>query len=76
MADGLNFVTYDLSGRLLRWRDNSGVVHAVETVPSRAPRSIRAWWTRCGSWNISRSEAWGGCDELTCSACRVIERGI
>jgi hypothetical protein len=76
MADGLDFVTCDLSGRLLRWRDNSDVVHAVETARSSARPRISAWWTRCGRWTIARSEAWGGGDDLTCPACRTIERDI
>jgi hypothetical protein len=72
-----NLVTHDINGRPLRWRDEKGVMHAVELAPPRPDsRAIGAWWTRCGSWNISRTEAWGGQDSLTCKSCSAIERGI
>ena len=72
-----NLVTHDLNGRPLRWRDEKGVTHAVELSPPRAEiANIGAWWTRCGSWNIARTEAWGGQDKLTCKSCLAIERGI
>jgi hypothetical protein len=76
MANGRKLVTHDINGRPLRWRDHKAVVHAVELAPPTSNVGIGAWWTRCGQWNISRSEAWGGRDdEVTCPACRTIERG-
>ena len=72
-----NLLTHDINGRPLRWRDGQGVTHAVELSPPRADNGvIGSWWTRCGGWNISRSEAWGGQDKLTCQSCSAIERGI
>jgi hypothetical protein len=72
-----NLVTHDINGRPLRWRDAEGVTHAVELSPPRLEKdAIGAWWTRCGHWNISRTEAWGGDDSLTCPSCTAIERGI
>ena len=76
MPSNRNLVTHDINGRPLRWRDVKGVVHAVELAPASADSVIGSWWTRCGSWNISRSEAWGGHDDLSCPSCRTIERGI
>ena len=76
MPERRNFITQDINGRPLRWRDVKGVVHAVELAPASPDGVIGTWWTRCGAWNISRSEAWGGADELTCPSCRTIERGI
>jgi hypothetical protein len=76
MVNGRRLVTHDIIGRPLRWRDQKAVVHAVELAPSPSDVGIGAWWTRCGQRNIARSEAWGGGDDLTCPACRTIERGI
>jgi hypothetical protein len=70
------FVTRDLDGRLLRWRDPAGVLHAVELAPAASYLGVGAWWSRCGRWPISRSEAWGANDEVACPACRTIEYGI
>lgn len=71
-----NLVTHDINGRPLRWRDDSGVTHAVELSPPHPESAVGAWWTRCGGWNIARTEAWGGQDKLTCQSCSAIERGI
>jgi hypothetical protein len=77
MTNSRNLVTHDVNGRPLRWRDESGVTHAVELAPPRPDTdTLGAWWTRCGAANISRSEAWGGDDDLTCKSCAAIERGI
>jgi hypothetical protein len=75
-ATKLYLQTHDHEGRLLRWRDSAGLVHAVEHAVADAPGGIDVWWTRCGRWNVARGEAWGGEDELSCPACRVIEQGI
>jgi hypothetical protein len=69
-------VTRDADGRPLRWRDKEGVLHAVEQAPRSELFSVASWWTRCGAWHIPNSVAWSGCEEPTCSSCRVIERGI
>ena len=72
-----NLVTHDINGRPLRWCDDKGVTHAVELSPPRPDSNdIGVWWTRCGAWNISRAEAWGGHDKLSCQSCLAIERGI
>jgi hypothetical protein len=76
MPGSKNFVTHDINGRPLRWRDHEGTVHAVELSPPGAQGAIGAWWTRCGGWNISRSEASGSHEELSCRSCAAIERGI
>jgi len=76
MTNGNKLVTHDFNGRPLRWRDPKSTVHAVELAPPPSDVGIGTWWTRCGQWNISRSEAWGGADDVTCSVCRAIERGI
>ena len=77
MPTARNLVPHDVDGRPLRWRDVKGVTHAVELTPAAAnDGAIGAWWTRCGAWNIDRTEAWGGEDRLTCRSCSAIERGI
>jgi hypothetical protein len=74
--DGRRVVTHDLNGRPLRWRDDRGVIHAVEFSPPSTQGGVGAWWTRCGAANISRTEAWGSPNEITCAACRKIEAGV
>lgn len=76
MASERKLFTRDINGRPLRWSDPGGVIHAVELALPVSDAGIGAWWTRCGQWNISRSEAWGSEAEVTCPACRTIERGI
>lgn len=76
MPNAPALITRDMDGRPLRWRDKEGVLHAVEQAPRSELFSVSAWWTRCGHWHIPNTAAWGACDEPTCSACRVIERGI
>jgi hypothetical protein len=66
-------ITQDAYGRPLRWRDRQGVVHAVEQCPKDEPANVASCWTRCGGWNISRAQAWGGQDKLTCQSCWAIE---
>lgn len=74
MTDGRKLVTRDINGRPLRWRDDRGVIHAVEYTPPSTPGgSPGAWWTRCGAANISRTEAWGSPSNLTCLTCIKIE---
>jgi hypothetical protein len=72
----LHLQTRDHGGRLLRWRDPAGVVHAVEHAVAGEPGGIDVLWTRCGRWNVALGTARGGDDDLSCSACRVIEQGI
>ena len=76
MQNAPTLVTRDMTGRPLRWRDSEGVLHAVEQAPRAQSFNVASWWTRCGVWHIPNSVAWGACDEPTCSACKVIERGI
>jgi hypothetical protein len=76
MPTARNLATHDVDGRPLRWRDMKGVTHAVELTPAAANDSVGSWRTRCGGWNIDRSESWGGDDRLTCQSCSAIERGI
>jgi hypothetical protein len=78
MAASHILITRDENGRPLRWRDWLGVVHAVERAPptpiaNDSDFPVEVWWTRCGSWLISRGSAWAGHDELTCGSCRAIE---
>ena len=76
MPNTLKLITRDLDGRPLRWRDKAGVLHAVEQAPRTDLSTVPAWWTRCGSWHIPNSVAWGGSEDLTCPSCRIIEHGI
>jgi hypothetical protein len=69
-------VTRDVNGRLLRWRDKSDIVHAVELAPPAGRLAIGAWWTRCGANQISLHDAWGEDEEVTCPSCITIERGM
>lgn len=74
MANDRKLITHDINGRPLRWRDDRGVIHAVEYTPSDS-NGAGAWWTRCGAANISRTEAWGSPSDLTCLSCTKIEAG-
>jgi hypothetical protein len=76
MQNTPTLITRDIDGRPLRWRDQQGVLHAVEQAPRNELSSIASWWTRCGLWHLPNSVAWGASEEPTCSSCRVIERGI
>ena len=76
MQTTTEFVTRDMDGRPLRWRDSQGVLHAVEQTPRSELVGIASWWTRCGVWHIPNGAAWGDCEEPTCASCRVIERGM
>ena len=72
MANGRK--THDINGRPLRWRDDRGVIHAVEFAPpSTEGSNPGSWWTRCGASNISRTEAWGSPNAITCPSCLKIE---
>jgi hypothetical protein len=73
MSKQSKLVTRDANGRPLRWCDREGVIHAVEESPRADPFNVASCWTRCGAWNISRAEAWGAWDELTCQSCSAIE---
>lgn len=76
MANGRKLVTHDINGNPLRWRDPKDILHAVELAPPVSDIGIGTWWTRCGAWNIARSEARGSKEDVTCPTCRSIERGI
>ena len=76
MQNELRLVTQDTRGRPLRWRDAEGVLHAVEQTPQAEPTDVASWWTRCGAWQLSYTAAWGGNEEPTCPACRIIEHGL